>query len=504
VKDPATLRPTERRPEAGPTAVDLGWAALLFAAALVGFHLLQQGRLTGDGAMLVDRHVSGAGRDYPHALYLPAAEALRALVRPRDPMGAPLLLSLLGGALAVASTFLVARAFGSRRGPALFAAALLAVSPVTLFFSTTVEVHAFHAGLVGLAAVLTLLAPWRVALAGVLVVLLAWPGCFLSHRGGAFLGLGWLLLMRIGRDRVTAPLRWRTTWLVHGPLLLAWMLLALSLANLRLAGEFTPVTADQRSFVTSFLRPPGAPDMLVDGWLIPLALLLPLAALGLALRDRSLDPARDRVRRLAPLALVLPGLAYHFWWGVSERGGYFLAGSIFLAAVAARVLPRRRVAAVAIALVALLGQGLLGLRELRAHDTGMRVDERNVQIARALPEGGLLVSFHVLGPRASAWAEDVTEHRADAWFQTQLERLRGGLEVESPEAFVAASLPHLAGAVGQGPVVIDASGAGALDDPVVRQRQPYVEALVAHLEAEWTVERLDHPDWPMLRLVAAP
>ena len=472
---------------------DRALAAGVFALLLVVYGLTFQERFTGDGTLLSNRFYFHAGRDYPHVLYLPLCDLLARILPWPDPVGIPKLVSVVAGALGGALTYLVARGFGAGRGFSLAATGLLALSPAAWFFSTTTEVHALHWACVALAACAALYAPWKRPALALALVLATFPLGLLSHRSGAVLGLGWLLLMRRGRERVAEPFTWRTTLLLHGPVLLAWTLLWVSLANVWAAGEFVLQTAAQERFLAAFQDPPGAETMLRDGLLAPYALLLPVAAIGLFGRGTWMQ-------RLAPVAIVLPAWAFFFHWGVSERGGYFLAGATFLAALAGRGLSGARGRygsrwGFALCVLLVAAQAFLGWRTVARHDRGFRVEDRVAQVEHALSGRGVIVSFLDMAPKIEIWSPFIVEAQGSTWASTAL------AEGATPESFRDDAVAVIQRALDGGlPVGIDLSYTRVTDEPALAQRLPYIEAFVSEARLRWSTEEFEHEFWPILVL----
>jgi hypothetical protein len=137
---------------------------------------------------------------------------------------------------------------------------------------------------------------------------------------------------------------------------------------------------------------------------------------------------------------------------------------------------------------------VLGVRTVRAWDTGFRADERLVQAERALGERGWLVSFAALAPRVDVWKPALVELPQDEIFREVLEA-----RTPVPE-YAAAGLANLRGLLDYGPVALDLAYERLPDDPVLALRRPYAEALVAAARAELDTELFDHPDWPVLLL----
>jgi len=310
--------------------VVLGCAALALYLATP----IQRGYGDGPNLVLLFADPAGLQPVYNHALYLPLARLLSSALEwvrlELTPAETLTLYSQLSAALGLACSYLVTRALGGRRGPALLGTALFACAPPVWFYACLPEVHAPHFGAVSLVAVATLYAPWRKpVLAGALVTLLM-PLLFLTHQTGLFLFPGWLLLIGLARARISTPFSARTLWLRVAPAIgLSFGLALFFNASLRQIPLEASLARSSQAVVTH-----NGPILegIWTGWLQPLALLwLPLIAGLVVLATR-----RDRRNlALALLAVELPSVLFFCWWGVPERGGYTLGGGAFLVTLAA-------------------------------------------------------------------------------------------------------------------------------------------------------------------------
>lgn len=392
---------------------DLLPAFALALAALVLYVASVQTRLTIDGAGLAGNALLGTGERFYNVLYLPLVRGVLGL-HERLGGGPPDLTSVihasaLFASLGVACAYLFARALGALRPAALLAAAAWAVSPGLWFYATTVETHAVHAGVASAVLLAILLLPWRraaVALATTtaLVLLLFW-----TQQVSLLLGPGLVLLVDLARRRADPRQPSRAQGFTPlqlvlgvGPLLLAGFVLALGLANLWRFGTALPTVDGQVGQILSDRSP--LPTWRTE-WLSPLGLLGPLAFLGL-LRG----PERGR-ERLTLLALLLPPALFFSWWGVQERGGYFLgSGAVYVTLVAfglgALLRGRGPVLQALAGLALLLPQAWLGHSALAQHDQGFDPQQRALQVQALLaadsehPPGLLLATANTAPPLA--------------------------------------------------------------------------------------------------------
>jgi hypothetical protein len=387
---------SEQRPDAAAGAgTRLGardaWLALALAVGSgVLYALTQQTRYFGDGPGLVSLHVLGGGERYYNVLYLPACELVqRALFL--EPLDAPRVLSPLALALGLGLAFLNVRRTGTGRPAAVAALALLACTPAVWFYATTPEVHALHFAFVQLVAFVTWNAPWGRPGLALALVALAFPLLYGSHIASVTLGPGWVLLVQLARSRTHSPFRWRTLLLVVGPVLLAALVMAMVAACWLRYGDLSGFWEDQlgdQVELHDVVDEAGVHDQRVtwrDEWLVPMGLLVPLAAAGYpALRRRAwLLPATA--------TLTLVPLGFFLWWNQYERGGYVLASSAFLAVPCAHLFSRARNAwgLVPVALIVL--QALLARRVIDAYDQGWVPAERVAMVREAIGESGLLI-----------------------------------------------------------------------------------------------------------------
>jgi hypothetical protein len=471
--------------------------AVALALALASYALYRltcQARQYGDGPLLVSVFSSQpeGGAWWSHALYLPLASALWRAGEWTYPADVLRVLSSIPAALAVGLTYGLARGCGAARTAAALGAALLAVSPGFWFFATTIELHALHAACVALCGCAILFAPWRRPLAAALIAAAPLPLIYLSHQSGLLMGPGLVLLVQVARRRRgLAPLPLSILLLAVGPLFLAAALAALPIGA-ALNGEpmahlFGVGVDTVRSFDRGF-----AWRSLWDGWLQPLALVLPLAAAGVV---------RSRARgwmRIALLGLCLPPLAFFLTWGLPERGGYALGPGPFLAVLAALALPASARPALALGALLIALQSAFAWRELRAWDGpgwDERMRSRAQAVERLMPERGVLVGFDDRLQYVAELLPGVVEHAGYV-------ALSGAVHSDQdPREFaevVGRGLVRQCELAGR-PVVVDLSHRTHAVERDPRARA-YLDALEDWLSAHCTVTRQSDPGWELLAL----
>jgi hypothetical protein len=474
----------------GPGARD-GWTALALAV-LVGlvYGLTQQERLTGDGAGLGNFfHLGGS---YYNVAWLPAARFVAGLVSFEDPLGAPHLLSVLCGGVAAGFCFLLCRETGARRGPALTATLLLALSPAVWFFSTTIEVHAVHLMVVAAVAWVTLIAPWQRPALALGLVMALFPLLYWTQQTAVLLGPGWVFLVHYARARKAAPFKLATTLLVVGPLLLLALLAGMAVANRVLFDAWTLTAENQLGQIEENLRPPNSVQVYWDDWGLRPFWIGPLALIGLVLGRLA-----GRARLACGLACGLP-LAFFLWWRVPERGGYFLGSAPFALILSAAALQRlfdhRRAVAVAVLLVAT--QAALARTLVKRFDSGWIIDERVELVREHVPPGTLFVSAVDNCPRMEIYLPEIEELSlwnllADAW-----KEMAGAL---TPEIFLEQALPVLDLKLREhGRVVLGRGWIGQEDRVVVELRLEYYRRIEAAVRERYRTRLVEHPHWGLL------
>jgi len=462
----------------------------------LGFGLLYvataQERFYSDGAGLVEFFARGTGESYYHVLYLPLCRALGALLGSDDPLLVPRALSQVSGAVAVGSTFLLCRSCGIDRDRALFAAMLLGVTPAVWFFSTTVEVHAVHLAAVAVGALVVMLAPWRWVPVALGLSALTVPLLYGSHITAVLLMPGWIALVVHARGRQHCMCSRRGLVVVAVVLGLA-ALLSVAGANAMRGLGFTLDTSQVRGQISDFYRPPRAWWMILDGWLWPTLLLMPLALVSLSRRSTPLT------ERIALAALIVPSTLFFLVWGVAEKGAYFLGTAPFMALAAARSVPREMMAdrgPAFAAAVLILVQGAAGWHHRASFDQGFEMSARAEAVEQAIGAQGLLIS-------TGDWAIDISIQlpgvREERWVDVLAEAAMAG---HSPEQ-IAPAVRALAPAVEAGPVAVDLSHRVFRGPQRVEFFQPYYKAIEAELERTFATRVIEHESWPMMVLKPA-
>ena len=466
---------------------DILAAVALSLVVAVFFRGIFQTRMLSDGAGLATFFARGELLTY-HFLFLPACRLvapLAILVPGEDPIEAPRLLSAVAAGIGCGFTWLLARALGAPRFGAAIGTLLATAAPAVVFFGTTVEVHSLHFATVAGGAWVTLSLPWgrlgvALPVAAALFGLLFW-----AHQISILLGPGWIALCQLGRARIGRPLATRTLLVGIGPVFLAAAAVASALAAALRHGTAFPSAGEELRILREFVRPDGAWRFAWDGWLLPLAVLVPAACLGIARGD--LEPG---ARRALLLCIVFP-LVFLVAWGVAEYGGYALGHAPFLACFAALAFPRATPRAITIAVLLFLTQAVLAAQKVHAFDRRWDPDER-IELAREHLQGGVFVATVNNAPQLEVYFpatevllwEGVDRANRDGFSTLQIIEL---MKLQAHE--------HVQGF---GRVLFDLAfetqdfpGAG----PMMR---PFAEPLARALEAEFKTTRIEHPDWPML------
>ncbi|MEM7305876.1 MAG: hypothetical protein AAF682_04365 [Planctomycetota bacterium] len=445
--------------------------------------------MLGDGAGLATFYARGDTLAY-HFLFLPACRLVAPLagILPggdaADPIEATRVLSAVAAGVGAGATWLLTRELGAGALAGLLATLLVALSPAAAFFGTTVEVHALHYGVVALAAWLTLRLPWRVPAVALPLAAGLFGLAFWAHQLALLLGPGWILLCQLGRERVARPFAARTLLLVAGPALLLGALAASALASYVRYGSPLPSAGEEADILRDFARPPGAWRFLWDGWLFPLALLVPAAAAGLW-RGGGVP----RVRLALGLSCAFP-LAFLVSWGVSEYGGYALGHAPFLACLAALALgssPR----GLALGALLVLIQAGLGIWNVRSFDRGWDVNER-VELVREHLGGGVFAATVDNAPAVAAYFPLTEVYLWEAVARAS----EAGLSEEEIVATLIAQARQYVEQLGR--VVLDLGFETQHDRGPIAQRLPYFEPLAHALARELRTTRIEHPHWPLL------
>ena len=503
-------------------ARDAGIALILGGAALTLYLLTPQARIYGDGIWLVNFLPPHPGMPH-HAAFTPHYQAVKALFPGLELLEAARLVCQIAGGLAVGLAFAIVRAFGVSRVAAVSAVLLFAVSPVTWFFSTQIEFHAPYLAWVTIAATVCLFGPWRrsPALALALSALVLVP-TFLSHEIFALLGPGWVLLVQFARVRKGAG-RYsaRGLLLLVGPVLLAGLVAAILLEPWIHRGGAGSDVSDEVQVLSRFLRTGFLFETLLDGWLRPLVLLVPLAVVGLVsfARERRTEPRtgpRIGHWKLAALS-VLIGVPLAFFllaYNVPERGGFSLGPAPFLlvcvagglgatgAALSRPGLPPFLPGA---ALAILVGvQAFAAWSYRRGFDYGYDPLERVARVREVLGEEGELLVGHAFAPSIERFLEGVRERSIE---KQALHAFETG---QTPEQFVR-RLERFSPDPAARPAAVDLNYRKVPDFeefdtfPEFFQRyekdlRPYFDAFAAYIDREYETTLFDHASWPLLRL----
>ena len=529
-------------PRPAPTALcalDGGLALLIGLGLALIYRATRQRWLWNDGFGLGPQLEWDPGSSWPHPLYLPVVRALAALPGEAWPYGPLWAASWLPGALSIAALFLWLRRT-VERSVALCWSLLFAFSPLVWFFATTIEVHALHAAVVGLGALLVWQLPWARPALALPLAALAFLALAASHLTAALLLPGWWALCRccaadprgrIGpeisdpsasdpappdglealgpptpgketRDPRGVPMRSSPLSAVQLWLVLPLLLLLAWLASLAgsAAGHWGGGLA-------------GAIDQILDqirrdargpswGWieadlLVPLGYLpwLPIALGALALSRRG--PAS---RGLATLLWIAPLLGFTALWAVPNAGGYLLGLLLPLGELAARggaALFRSARGRLLLPLALLPWVAWSGWRDNQAWRALERAEARAQRAAAVAAQGsaaGLLLSFD---PRRQPIGLDVPGVRE---FNAAL-RCEAALAAGRDPAELARELcddlerlwPGFAARI-----LVDARFLRRPDlDPLL---SALAIAFEAELERRFVVEPAAAGPWPLLRL----
>jgi hypothetical protein len=476
------------------SAIALG-AGLVYACTF-------QTRFYGDGPGLASLHALALDEAYYNVLYLRAARALRwllSLAGVGDPFAALRLLSILPAALGLGTTFVMLRAAGAEVFGAFVSTLALAASPALWFFATTIEVHALDFATVAGVALLILVAPWRAPARALALVAAAFPSIVWAHVTSATLGPGLVFLVQSARARRTGE-RYSLPALLLGVggFLCLVLVLALVASHVLRTGSFAGLRSDVLAGTS--LKVPHAPEacpVWSHEWILPYGALVPLAAAGFARLRR--EPG---LVAAIGLALGVP-LAFFLWWGVCERGGYFLGSAPFLLVPVAFLLGRWSSGKGALAALLVAGHGLLARHEIAAFDRGFDPLERVAQVRAAIGESGLLITVGRFAPDIRCYLPGVEE----LVLPNFVRQIRAGAsEPWSSEELVYRMEFHLEGLLERwGSVVLEPGPARVFDETSGGDRDLVhdVDTLLAHLRTRYEVRDLPHPDWPLTVLVRA-
>jgi hypothetical protein len=476
------------------SAIALG-AGLVYACTF-------QTRFYGDGPGLASLHALGLDEAYYNVLYLRAARAVRwfvALAGVDDPFASLRMLSVLPAALGLGATFVMLRAAGAEMFGALAATLALGASPALWFFATTIEVHALDFATVAGVALSILVAPWRRPARALALVAVAFPFPVWAHVTSATLGPGFVFLVQSARTRRTGE-RYSLPALLFGVggLLFVVLLLALLASHVVRTGSLAGIRSDV--LVGTSLKDPHAPEacpVWSREWILPYGALVPLALVGFARLRR--EPG---LAAAIALALGVP-LAFFLWWGVCERGGYFLGSAPFLLVPVAFLAGRWSPAKSALAAMLVAGQGLLARQEIAAFDRGFDPRERVERVREAIGDSGLLITVGRFAPDIRCYLPGV-EELVLLNFVRQIRA--GSAEPLSSDELVRRIEPRLEGLLERwGRVVLEPGPEPTFDETsaVEPDLVSDIDALFAHMRARYEVRDLPHPDWPLMVLVRA-
>jgi len=403
-------------------------ALAAFAFALYLGH--RQEWLLQDGAGLVVGLLYREPAYWMHVAILPLARALLPLCPAEDPSLALSLVSAAGGALGLGACYALMLRLGASARAALLACALVGSTPALFVHATLIEVHALHFGAVALGALATsylVQRPPLLALVGLALVAFALHA---THRTAPLLLPGWVVWTASLRQRVvtgalrasSAPAQTIDSRGLSRGALLQFALPALGLgfglalalwasAALRGSEPLRELVADQR-LVRSFGAGFSA-SFAWREWLVPLGLVLPLAAIAWLMNR----PSRSRTERAALPLLVLPSMVFFLWWGEATQGGYALGVLPFLALECARCEPRSRfarTALLALVLAAIAVQFALARAESRLHTGepgyGNDARERAAAFERALGGRGSVLALEPTLVPAHLYGAHVREY----------------------------------------------------------------------------------------------
>lgn len=459
-------------------------AALLALVCVLVYRVCFQDWVYGDGPQLIDTYLFGHTL-WMHVLYIPLARMIGFVLPYADLLAGLRWLSILGGALGVAGTFLILCAFVVRPARAMLVSILVATTPALWFFSTTIEVHAPHFAAVALGA--ALLATWsrgRTALA--MACAFTAPLLYLTHKSGVLLAPGWLALglraWQRGHEGGASGLPRRGVVTLGLAIALGYGIGLLAGRSLLPAGNSIDSTL---AFIQHFRQGPSS-VFWSEAVVLGLGALLPLAAWGL----RGIP--RNDAWVLG--SLLLPSIAFFAWYGEGNRGGYFLPIVPFLAVLAERALPRGR--AFGVVFLGLLALQLsLSLHVVSLHTQRFSAEERQERVAavrEVLGEHGTLVS---LEPTHQPITLDLVGVRE---LNKRPEFMGGAIEGRSPDQLAHETVEYLRAVMrtSQGPVALDLG----LRRKGIARFEPYLDALERALGREFGPVSHRDSKFPLLRL----
>jgi hypothetical protein len=313
---------------------------------------------------------------------------------------------------------------------------------------------------------------------------------FLSHQSGLLLGPGFVLLGQLARARrVGAAFRPRALLLGIGPLFAASFGVAALLAAALRGMGLAQALISSAGFVGFYDRAITLAQV-EEGWLRPLGILLPLALVGCA-------QAHPRNAAWTAASLILPSVVFFSLWGIAERGGYALGTAVFFAILAAPLLPGSRRAILPLTLLVAV-QGAMGLRSIDDYDSPAyrrSLESRVSALARALPEGGLLLTLDYPRVDFGRRRPDIQEH---CFYRPLAEAVTAELP---PEEFVRQLRSRIDALMLEEArsVAVDLSHRNFLAEraPVLRA---HIQAFDDWVSREASLEILEDSEWPMARL----
>lgn len=485
-RDSRPVVPLDRR--------DLALALAVFAGVGLLLGAMPQARVNLDGRGFLTMLLEGVPDDRPHVLYLALLTGFRDLAGffGLGIAAAATLFSSLAVAAGCAGCLLFARGLGLDRGSALGVALLVATSPAALFHGTQIEVHALALGTVGIGAALTVLGPWGHFHLALLLSALALVAAFLVHETTALLGIGWVALVALAASHHHAPdLGFRAALQRVAPTLFGGGLLAVLLVRpVRVLAATSVGLGDETStgyleVVTQFGGHVGYGESLLEGFLLPLGLLLVFATIGLF---------RSKRRECVTLVLlVLPSMAFLFWWRVPERGGYVLALLPFLAMLAWRGLPQLgRAGKLPALVVVLLLQASFGIAQVRAYDSVLDSNLRVEAVQAALGDEGVLLSPMLFGRPIGVDLPEVEELWIGAWIRTARD---AGVPPEKFGPWAAEELVRGMQARPGVPVAFEANVDMAVHRATAEAALPYLRALYRAIDERFVMEEERRGEW---------
>lgn len=463
---------------------DLLVAGILALAVAVLYRLTAQERFSNDGPQLASVFALVPDSVHWQVLYLPVARAVGRLVSFGDVFEPLRLLSAVGGGLGVGTSYLLTRGFGVARRFALGAALTVAVSRYAWFFGSSVEVHAVHFGVVGLAACATFFAPWRRPALALSIAALSLALAWISHGTAVLLGPGWVALCGLARARVADPFRPRTLLLVVGPVLLGALLLVMVPVKTWWVATTGGSSDLEWNIIVSYARNADRLEFLLAGLWRPLGLSSLLVVLGLAIGARK--PAGRTL-----LVLLLPPTLFFVWWAVPEDGGYFLGHAPFHAVAigwALALLSRRSLILVP-GLIFL--QGISSWASIRHFDRTLHPDERADLVVEEVGEVAWVGKIAYMAPDLTLWLPQITEVDLTGRLHQGFYAGRSATELAESVAFIVDQ------ALDVSAVALDVSYAQERWGLAGAEFLAFVDEFVTALLGRFEVQRVSRGGWTL-------